>query len=1062
MSVLQARRRSALSHNRWRSSEDCERQCRSSNNDEYCKLKCSRDMKLIRNGNNNNSDVNISLSEMSTSDSNLIAGTNGDEFLDTEESVHGLYFADPASKLVPSGSKTKESSNLITNSNVKSMADQKRELKDKQDVTTTIRSIEITTARRKTRPTVYRGRQKYVPVIAEKSVEESESVPYLVKIPTTSIRIPDTRNQIFNGRRTPTSHTSLPPRTITRSKEEELEILEVSVPRQSSTEKNKFWKTRNAATLNSYMRRLNPHLHSNSGSTIITTKRPETQPTIATTTTTTTTTTTFHYEVHRQRVNQTETPIAAINNLAEGPSDTKSVFLRSTPNASLLFPVKPFVPKVPKFVPENKNYYRPSGGLPSLIINIPEDATPYLENNPIFDEPDYPSTEPTTETIEIDFTLISNHKPSSIIVPDNPEEASSERKEEKTFSKIPDINDIFKNVSTTTPVTTVKDTIIPSSVSSSTTTSISKSTLPTTTEIFIPIKTTKRIYTTLPRRRPERPTTTLTPDQNGTTISSVLNNTSSKRNLIDETTIRFVAPTTTPRYSTRKPLTMIFTRSSTTSTTTKSSVIKNSPVDIEIVAPPSVTPEDFIVSSTHPNVILQGVSTTSKNQNTDVIVEMHKMNMATYVMAALGMVPLIVIVIYVIKQFIYRHERKDGDCEHYGNDIQPISPVVTLDHSDDGSIDGEDSIITETDFDRANLRFKSLLGEGNFGQVWKAEADDLAGHLGSTRIVAVKTERVNNGQGGLKAECEIMRKLGSHSNVVTLLGACVEQEPHLLIMEFAMRGRLLSLLRAARGVLNGLQHPPTRQAVMPLSPRRLTGFAHDIARGMEYISEKKIVHRDLAARNVLLDHNGVCKICDFGMSMDLDKVKASEGQLKIPRVPTYQNKFKFDMTARVFGGLKHYTNAKNRNRNCDTKSRPALPIRWMAPEALQYHIYSVETDCFAFGIVLWEIATLGITPYPTLTGREVLRGVPNGVRPEIPSDCRQELYDTMTNCWHKDPRQRPTMTNVRKNLARTLVKWQEEPVTSHPEYLDVSGFSEDYENGMIYFNRRVSEFECEI
>ena len=780
MSVLQARRRSALSHNRWRSSEDCERQCRSSNNDEYCKLKCSRDMKLIRNGNNNNSNsnsnVNISLSEMSTSDSNLIAGTNGDEFLDTEESVHGLYFADPASKLVPSsGSKTKESSNLITNSNAKSMADQKRELKDKHEVTTTIRSIETTTVRRKTRPTVYRGRQKYVPVIVDKSVEESESIPYLVKIPTTSIRIPDSRNQIFNARRTPTSHTSLPPRAITRPKEEELEILEVSVPRQSSTEKNKFWKTRNAATLNSYMRRLNPHLHSSSGSTIITTKRPEPPST-------TDTTTTIRYEtIHRQRVNQTETPIAAINNLAEGPSDTKSVFLRSTSNASLLFPVNPFIPKLLMPVPENKNYYRPSGGLPSLIINIPEDATPYLDNNPIFDEPEYPSTEPTTETIEIDFTLISNNKPSSIIVPDNPEEASSERKEEKNFSKIPDINYIFKNVSTTTtPVTTVRDIIIPSSVSSSTTTSISKSTIPTTTEIFIPIKTTKRIYTTLPRRRPDRPTTASTPDQNGTTISSVLSNTSSKRNQIDQTTVKFVVSTTT-RAFTRKPSTIIFTRpstastASTTSTTTKSSVIQNSPDDIEIVVPPSVTPENIIISSNRPDVILQGVSTTSKNQNTEVIVEMHKMNMATYVMAALGMVPLIVIVIYVIKQFIYRHERKEGDCEHYGNDIQPISPVVTLDHSDDGSIDGEDSIITETDFDRANLRFKSLLGEGNFGQVWKAEADDLAGHLGSTRIVAVKTERVNNGQGGLKAECEIMRKLGSHSNVVTLLGACVEQ-----------------------------------------------------------------------------------------------------------------------------------------------------------------------------------------------------------------------------------------------------------------------------------------------
>lgn len=206
--------------------------------------------------------------------------------------------------------------------------------------------------------------------------------------------------------------------------------------------------------------------------------------------------------------------------------------------------------------------------------------------------------------------------------------------------------------------------------------------------------------------------------------------------------------------------------------------------------------------------------------------------------------------------------------------------------------------------------------------------------------------------------------------------------------------------------------------------------------------------------------------------------------MKIPRVSTYQNKFKFDMTARVFGGLKHYATSKVRNGGDQNKNRPALPIRWMAPEALQYHVYSVETDVFAFGIVLWELATLGkvwcrwiiherrfnpitlsllgITPYPTFSGREVLRGVPNGVRPDIPSSCRQELSETMTQCWQKDPNQRPSFTDVRKSLSRTLLQWQEEVNTNVSEYLDVSGFSEDYENGMIYFNRRVSEFECEI
>lgn len=215
--------------------------------------------------------------------------------------------------------------------------------------------------------------------------------------------------------------------------------------------------------------------------------------------------------------------------------------------------------------------------------------------------------------------------------------------------------------------------------------------------------------------------------------------------------------------------------------------------------------------------------------------------MATYVLAGLGMFPIVIIILYVIKTIIYNKQMKNSPqavpVDAFGD--HKISPVVM---KIDGSSEHEDDILKEVELNRKNLRFKSILGEGNFGQVWKAEADDLPGHLGATRIVAVKTERPEHGTGGLKQEAEIMFKLGSHPNVVTLLGCCIQEEPHLLIMEFAMRGRLLSLLRAARNAIHSMggHVGTTRSSSIPLSPRRLSGFAHDIARGMEYITSKNV------------------------------------------------------------------------------------------------------------------------------------------------------------------------------------------------------------------------------
>ncbi|XP_017053414.1 mucin-19 [Drosophila ficusphila] len=553
------------------------------------------------------------------------------------------------------------------------------------------------------------------------------------------------------------------------------------------------------------------------------------------------------------------------------------------------------------------------------------------------------------------------------------------------------------------------------------------------------------------------------------------------------------------------------TSTSTSTTTTAPPVTPPGEVYIGIVeSSSSVAPAD--------------ISSTVIANERDVNLEMRRMNLVTLVLVAVGVIPLAAIILYLVRNYVVRRRAKQGEVfDVCITDQQPISPVKKVDskyqldddedevdhphhqhsqhhqhhqampmsqaaqrdanHNRYGNNDDKTSLASEfQEFERSNIRLKSLLGEGNFGQVWKAEADDLSGHFGATRIVAVKTIRACSAQVSLKDEANIMRKLGSHQNVVTLLGACVESEPHMLIMEYAMRGRLLSLLRAARSATNILPASvPGGRSLAPLSPRTLAGFALDIACGMEYIAGRRVVHRDLAARNVLLDHNGMCKICDFGMSIDLDAERLRKEQEKNAANDLLRHnahKFKFDFGSRyilqhwqhTFGqgqgqghcSKDHPHGEKKSHHGHDTiGKRHALPIRWMAPESLQYHMFTTETDIWAFGIVLWEIATLGSTPYSQLTGREVIRRVPQGLRPDLPKESRHEFYNLMSRCWHKEPHMRPSFAQSRLEITRSLHKWVDDD-SAASDYMDVSGFSEDLEHGVVYFNHRISEFECEI
>lgn len=295
---------------------------------------------------------------------------------------------------------------------------------------------------------------------------------------------------------------------------------------------------------------------------------------------------------------------------------------------------------------------------------------------------------------------------------------------------------------------------------------------------------------------------------------------------------------------------------------------------------------------------------------------------------------------------------------------------------------------------RNDVRLERVLGEGNFGRVWKATAYGLSGFKRSTPV-AVKTLKeyaTNEEKRDLVREMGLMRKLGKHPHVVRFLGCCTLDEPPLLIMELVSRGKLQSFLREHRS-RGAYYNEPEDDGC--LGPRDLAQFALQVAQGMDYIHRNGIIHRDLAARNVLVDEHSQCKVADFGLSRS---VRDSETDV-------YQQ-----------------------------KSKGALPVRWMAPECLYLQVFTAKSDVWAFGILLWEIVTLGSTPYPGLNAQEVIHAVRDGRVMAQPVHCRWELYRLMRACWHPDPKERPPFSRLASDLDQ-LIKL-------NAGYIDLDNFPE--------------------
>ncbi|XP_033827937.1 fibroblast growth factor receptor 1-A isoform X3 [Periophthalmus magnuspinnatus] len=296
---------------------------------------------------------------------------------------------------------------------------------------------------------------------------------------------------------------------------------------------------------------------------------------------------------------------------------------------------------------------------------------------------------------------------------------------------------------------------------------------------------------------------------------------------------------------------------------------------------------------------------------------------------------------------------------------------------------------------RDRLVLGKPLGEGCFGQVVMGEALGLdkekPNRVTKVAVKMLKADATEKDLSDLISEMEMMKIIGKHKNIINLLGACTQDGPLYVIVEYASKGNLREYLRARRPPGLEYCYNPDQVPVENVSIKDLVSCAYQVARGMEYLASKKCIHRDLAARNVLVTEDNVMKIADFGLARDIHHIDY----------------------------YKKTTNGR-------------LPVKWMAPEALFDRIYTHQSDVWSFGVLLWEIFTLGGSPYPGVPVEELFKLLKEGHRMDKPSTCTHELYLMMRDCWHAVPSQRPTFKQLVEDLDRCLA------MSSNQEYLELS------------------------
>jgi serine/threonine protein kinase len=287
---------------------------------------------------------------------------------------------------------------------------------------------------------------------------------------------------------------------------------------------------------------------------------------------------------------------------------------------------------------------------------------------------------------------------------------------------------------------------------------------------------------------------------------------------------------------------------------------------------------------------------------------------------------------------------------------------------------------TPRELKRSAVVLLEQIGSGAFGSVWKATLDEsTATGIPEYQVAAkiVLDDASSEAKASLTTEAAVMAQLGSHKNLVSIIGVVTAGSPMLLILVYCDHGCLQTHLRTM--IADG----------KAVSAAHKLDFAGQTAKGMAHLAGKHFVHRDLAARNVLLasgrsTSNLVCKVADFGLSR---------------------------------AGSRRTTTSSTASEDYYRSQKGVFAVRWTAPEAMETLVFNQASDMWSFGVVLVELAQDGDRPYhDTKSNSDVMVLTMSGKKHLQPPGCSTELYAIMRRCWDAVPRKRPSFTELALEL----------------------------------------------